>query len=370
MSQIDLVGQSSVPTPPSGQTSVYVDSTTKTLKSKNDAGTVTDYAALGNAITGLTGDVSASGPGNAPATVLNSAVLAKVLTGLSLGTGQIVATDTILQAFGKLMTKGNTGFFPTASDGDAVISADTTLTRDMYYNTLTINVGATLYTNGFRVFARTSIVNNGIIDRSGANASGTSATTGLSAGTLAAGTAGGAGGAAAGSAGGASATSLGGSGGAGGSGSGGAGGAAGTNTLNTAANGGVETFQQVDRARDGRNLAGTQVTGGSGGGGAGGDGVAGGAGGAGGGLIVLMSPSITGIGQINAKGGNGFTPITGGNKGGGGGAGGGVICAISENDITATSLTLSVAGGLGAPGVGTGANGVNGTVGRIYLVRV
>lgn len=370
MSQIDLVGQSSVPTPPSGQASVYIDAASKTLKSKDDAGTVTDYAQLGNSISGLTGEVTASGPGNVPAVVSNSAVLSKVLTGLSQLTGQILATDTLLQAFGKLMTKGNAGFFPVASDGDAVISADTTLTRDMYYNTLVINSGATLFTNGFRVFARTSITNNGFIDRSGANASGTAATTALTAGTLAAGTTGGAGGTAAGSAGGNSATSLGGAGGAGGLGSLGAGGAGGTNTLNTAGNGGVETFQNVDRCKEGRNLAGTQVTYGSGGGGGGGDGVAGGAGGAGGGLIILMSPLITGTGQINAKGGNGFTPITGGNKGGGGGAGGGIIVCISENDVTTTSLALSVSGGLGAPGVGTGANGVNGTVGRIYLVRV
>lgn len=370
MSEIKLHNQTAPSTPSTGQTTVYVDSVSKKLKSKDDAGVVTDYSAAGNSITALTGEVTASGPGSAAATIANAAVLSKILTGLTLGTGTIQATDTIIQAFGKLMTKGNAGFFPAATDGNAVIASDTTLFRDMYYDTLTINAGATLYTNGFRVFARTSIINNGIIDRSGLNASGTSATTALAAGTLAAGTAGGAGGTAAGSAGGASATSLGGAGGAGGLGSSGAGGAGGTNTLNTAANGGVETFQNVDRSREGRNLAGSQITAGSGGGGAGGDGVAGGAGGGGGGLIVLMSPSITGTGQINAKGGNGFTPITGGNKGGGGGGGGGIIACISENDVTATSLVLSVAGGFGASGVGTGATGQNGTIGRIYYVRV
>lgn len=370
MSEVQLAGVASVATPPTGQVAVYVDSTTKALKSKNDAGVVTDYAAVGGAITSLTGEVSASGPGAAPATVLNAAVLAKVLTGLTSATGQILATDTILQAFGKLMSKGNTGFFPAAQDGNATISADTTLLRDMYYDTLTINVGATLYTNGFRVFAKTAIINNGTIDRSGANASGTAATAGLVAGTLAAGTAGGAGGAAAGSVGGASATSLGGAGGAGGLGSGGAGGAGGTNTLNTAVNGGVEILYGVDRSREGRNLAGTAITTGSGGGGGGGDGVAGGAGGAGGAMIVLLTPSLTGTGTIRARGGNGFTPITGGNKGGGGGGGGGVIATITENDVTATSLTLDIAGGTGASGTGTGVTGTNGSVGRIYPVRV
>lgn len=371
MSEVQMAGVASVPTPPTGQTTVYVDSSTKALKSKNDAGVVTDYAAVGGAITSLTGEVSASGPGAAPATILNAAVLAKVLTGLTAGTGQISATDTLLEAFGKLMSKGNAGFFPsTTSDGTAIISADTTLLRDMYYDTLTINVGATLYTNGFRVFARTAIINNGTIDRSGANASGTAATAGLVAGTLAAGTAGGAGGTAAGSVGGASATSLGGAGGAGGLGSGGAGGAGGTNTLNTAVNGGVEILYGVDRAREGRNIAGTAITTGSGGGGGGGDGVAGGAGGAGGAMIVLLTPSLTGTGTIRARGGNGFTPITGGNKGGGGGGGGGVIATITENDVTATSLTLDIAGGTGASGTGTGVTGTNGSVGRIYHVRV
>jgi len=370
MAEIKVGNTASVSTPSAGQTSIYVDSVSKKLKTKDDAGVVTDYSAAGNSITSLTGEVTGSGPGAAATVVANSAVLAKVLTGLVQGTGTILDTDTILQAFGKLMTKGNAGFFPAATDGNAVIASDTTLLRDMYYDNLTINAGATLYPNGFRIFARTSVVNNGIIDRSGLNASGTSATTALAAGTLAAGAAGGAGGTAAGSAGGASATSLGGAGGAGGLGSGGAGGLGGTNTLNTAAAGGVETFQNVDRSREGKNIAGTSITGGSGGGGAGGDGVAGGAGGGGGGLIVIMTPLLTGTGQIKAVGGAGFTPITGGNKGGGGGGGGGIINLISENNVAATSLVMNVSGGAGASGVGTGVTGQNGTIGRIYYVRV
>lgn len=56
----------------------------------------------GNYITALTGEVTASGPGSAAATLLNSAVIGKVLTGLNLtGGGTILATDSILQAFGK-----------------------------------------------------------------------------------------------------------------------------------------------------------------------------------------------------------------------------------------------------------------------------
>jgi len=39
-------------------------------------------------------------------------------------------------------------------DGDVTITADTTLSRDMYYNDLTINSSCTLDTNGYRVFVR------------------------------------------------------------------------------------------------------------------------------------------------------------------------------------------------------------------------
>lgn len=370
MAIIDIANQAAagVPIPSAGNTTIFVDSD-KLLKSKDDTGAIQNYGAPGTAITDLTGEVTAAGPGSAAATLSNAAVIGKLLTGLTTSSGTILATDTILGAFGKLVNKGNSGFVPTATDGDVVIASDTTLTRDMYYNNLTINAGATLYPNGFRIFCANTVTNNGAIDRSGLNASGTSATTALTAGTLAAGTAGGAGGTAAGSAGGASATALGGAGGAGGLGSSGAGGAAGTLTLNTAANGGVETFQQVDRAREGRNVAGTQVTFGSGGGGGGGDGTAGGAGGGGGGMVMVLARTITGTGTIHCRGGNGFTPA-GGNRGGGGGGGGGVIALISENDVSATSLTLSVAGGAGVSGTGTGASGVNGSVGRIYLVRI
>jgi len=46
-------------------------------------------------------------------------------------------------------------FFGDASDGNVTISTNTTLTKDMHYDTLTINSGIVLNANGFRVFART-----------------------------------------------------------------------------------------------------------------------------------------------------------------------------------------------------------------------
>jgi hypothetical protein len=166
MSSFDLNNQAAaaIPTPTSGNTTLFVD-TDKLLKGKDDAGAVTNYGASGLAVTSLTGEATGTGPGSTAVTLTNSAVIGKVLTGLTLGTGTILSTDTILQAFGKLINKGNAGFFPTATDGSPTISSDTTLIRDMYYDTLTIDFGSTLFTNGFRVFARTAIICNGTIDR-------------------------------------------------------------------------------------------------------------------------------------------------------------------------------------------------------------
>lgn len=57
-------------------------------------------------ITALTGEVTASGTGSVAATLSNSAVINKVLTGLNLtGGGTISAADSILQAFGKVQNQ-------------------------------------------------------------------------------------------------------------------------------------------------------------------------------------------------------------------------------------------------------------------------
>lgn len=370
MSSFDLSNQTaaSISTPPSGLSTVFVDTADKKLKTRDDAGVVTNYGAAGVAITDLTGEVTATGPGSALATVSNSAVISKVLTGLAGATGVIQATDTVLQAFGKLVTKQNSSVYPSLAIGATVIAVDTALTQDLYCDTLVVNVGATLFKGGFRIFAKTSIVVNGTIDRSGNNATGVAATPALTAGTLGSGGAGGAGGTAAGAVGGAVNPALGGAGGNGGLGSNGAGGAAGGLTLVPAINGGAEVFFDQGRARLGLTTAGTVVAGGAGGGGGGGDGTAGGAGGGGAALMVLISRSITGTGTIRAKGGMGFQPVAG-NRGGGGGGGGGVIVTISENNVTATGLTFDVSGGSGASGAGTGASGITGSNGRTYFIN-
>jgi hypothetical protein len=372
MAEVTLATQTVPVTPATGETTIYVDSVTKKLKSKDDTGAVTDYANPGGSVTSLTGDVTGTGPGATPTTIADAIVTGKLLTGLVLASGTPVATDTILQAFGKLLGKlNNAQIFGTGADGDVTLTNDTTLVRDMYYNNLTINTGINLFTAGYRIFVlNTLTVNTGAtIDRSGVSAIATAGALALVAGTLGASGAGGAGGTAAGTAGSATTTSTGGNGGAGGSGSGGAGGAAGTVTAPTALVGGVEQLNQTRQALVLRDLGNTIMTGGAGGGGGGGSGVnTAGGGGSGGGLIMIAARTMTGTGSIKAMGGNGFA-APGANAGGGGGGGGGTIVTITENDTTATSLSFSAAAGVGGGGQGTGTGGANGSVGRIFRLR-
>ena len=368
MSSVDLANQAAagIPTPSTGFTTTFVD-TDKHLKIKDDTGAVTDLVASANSITQLTGEVTAVGPGSVAATVANSAVLAKVLTGLTPVAGNLSATDSILQAFNKLSSKLACSWFGNGADGDAVISVDTFLVRDMYYNSLTVNLGAILHTQGFRVHCLNDMNVLGTIDRSGTDATGTAATSALGAQTLSGSGAGGAGGTAAGTAGGAATNSGGGSGGAGGT-TGSAGGAGGTSTVPTAATGGVEVLSAARQAVVAQTITAVTIGAGGGGGGGAGDGTAGGAGGSGGGTIMISARNLIGSGLIRARGGNGFQPAAG-NRGGGGGGGGGLIILVTENDTTTTGLALNVNGGIGASGSGTGGSGVNGSVGRIVRVR-
>ena len=68
---------------------------------------IPQYQAQGNYITSLTGEATASGPGAATVTLTNSAVTGKVLTGLTVAGSSILATDSILTAFGKLQGQVN-----------------------------------------------------------------------------------------------------------------------------------------------------------------------------------------------------------------------------------------------------------------------
>lgn len=102
----------------------------------------------------------------------------------------------------------NVILFGDGSDGDVVISGNTTLTRDMFYDDLTVNVGIILNPAGYRIFVKGTLTNNGSILRTGnsgsvgaagtqgnSNAAGGAGGTKLAGVTVADGVAGGAGGA-------------------------------------------------------------------------------------------------------------------------------------------------------------------------------
>lgn len=293
---------------------------------------------------------------------------------------------------------------PIASDySDGIVTASTgSLTRDMYYNTLTVPNGVTLTTAGYRIFARSVVVNSGgTITNSGGNggnASGSTAGTAgtaQSAGTMSAGKAGQAGGAGQGGVGDAGTagtnstfnmvSSAGASGGAGGAGNAGAGGAAGaggtnTSTINPPRNA-VSAYYQFDftsgTAVQKFNVNSGSGSGGGGSGHAGAGGIGGGGGGSGGsgGVVFIAAETITNAGSIIANGGNGGnggnsngSGNTGGGGGGGGGNGGVVFLIYST--LTNTG-TISANGGnasTGGTASGTGAAGSAGAAGAAGLV--
>jgi len=234
--------------------------------------------------------------------------------------------------------------FGDGSEGDISIGSATTLSRDTYYDDLTIAAGQTLDPGGYRIFvAGTLTLGAGAaIARNGAD--GPASATGAPA--LAPGTLGGSGAGGYGHCaipGGSTTNSLGGSGG------NGACGARGDATAPPVGVGGAQIFNSAIAAMSGRTLDGNQVTGGAGGGdiGAG----SGASGGSGGGVVVVAarSVSVAATAQIAADGGDGGAS-------GGGGGGGGVVVVISAAPQPA-GLTLSADGGSPGPAAVAGSPG-------------
>lgn len=241
---------------------------------------------------------------------------------------------------------GGLAIFGNGSDGDETIAGDTTLTRDMFYDNLTVNGGIVLTTDGFRIFVRGTLTNNGTIRNNGATGT----------------------------------DDLGGAGGGGGSlGAGGVGA-----DLN-------DDADDLDPALggdggDGDNLGSvvTLPTGGGlrgspqaillhepdgaliGGGGGGGSGSGGGHGGGsgGGGVICIIAKTLDNSGGIiEANGGDGFA-MSDDLKGPGGG-GGGFISILSNDFSAGTEQCLAGAGGVNS---GSGANGDNGVAGTVVKI--
>ena len=307
------------------------------------------------------------------------------------------------------------------SDGAVTISADTSLTRDMFYTNLTIDAGKTLSPSGFRIFCTGTLTNNGIISNLGNNGSNGVGITGGAGGVASAegslpgpiagvdggdggapvwgssvgnvGTNGGAGTSVAKSFGNAVvAGSDGGSGGScnfagGGGGSGGALGAVTGTIFNTPKNF-TSAYLLVDFRPTTTVFEIAATAGGAAGGGSGGadqatyiSGAGGGGGGAGGngGMVWIASKIIVNNGAINVTGGNGgnggnggkgWGGLNGGAGGGGGGAGGsggngGVIFLIYSSYTNTGTLNIDagVAGTGGAKGTGTQTPAYDGTAG-------
>lgn len=283
-----------------------------------------------------------------------------------------------------------------------------TLTRDIYGTAITINNGVTIETGGYRIFAKTSLTNNGTIKRTpnaGGNASGITAGTAgtaLASGTIYGGLAGAVGAAGGTSSGGAengtagtagtaqteSIGVVGVAGGTAGTATGttpGAGGAAGTKTDSIQGANSV-IFATTLREYQGEAIKYLKGASGSGGGGSGGresggNGSRGAGGGSGstGGIILIAARVLTNSGTISALGGNGGNggnaSGTGQIAGGGGGAGGsGGVVVLIYKSITLGTVTVTGgtggSGGTGVNGGGTGNSGSTGTTGAVIHVAV
>lgn len=284
-----------------------------------------------------------------------------------------------------------TGYIPYAAsaiiDGDQVFTGTTNLTRNMYYNNLTIAPGAILNTNGWRIIVSDTFINNGTVRFNGGHAvngiPGVPSVEPYST-FLGSGTSGGAGTSTSGN-GLAGKPALwsctGGESGQGGSAFVSLGGRPGSYRPIPANEGGIHSLSVVPSAITGRTVSGGYLLGGLGAG----SGAAqkgnltsftSGAGGSGAGLILIIASSIVGSGNIEAIGGNGGNAIYTGSAtnsnaavGGGAGGGGGCILIVSQQMIPST-LRLDVSGG--SPGLGSfaGTNGEPGKPGNVFHVLV
>ena len=228
---------------------------------------------------------------------------------------------------------GLNGFFGTGADDDLIVSGNQALTRDMYFDDLTLAPAVNLNPNGFRIFvAGTLTMGAGSrIHRNGNPASGNANGAALAPGTL--------GGSGAGAPSGSfpvclgtqQANSLGGIGGATGCAPGGG------VSRPAAAEGGDTILSSAAQALTGRTLDGNRINGGGGGA----ANATNGAGGSGGGVVIVAARTIvtTGAAVISANGGVG--------SGGGAGGGGGAVVVVSTTPRP-VDLAITAAGGTGA----------------------
>lgn len=326
----------------------------------------------------------------------------------SAGVAQNVTLDSSLSlAAGVLSVVSRVMLFGDGSDGNVTVSGSLTLSRDMFYNNLTLSAGCAITTSGYRIFVAGTLDisaapagaikwngNNGANATSIVGAAGAASLTSHNIGGSIAGADGAAGGAAgAGSQGGSATGSQASS--CANSGIGGVGhysaGAAGSGLVQIIKG---TSFPQTPL---GLTLTGTALSiptaGGNGAGGGGGsDGNAdgstsggGGSGGSGGGTIVVAANIIARGSNataaiIQSKGGNGGNGYNGGDPtagagGGGSGAGGGWVI-LMYNSLTGSTITnaIDVSGGAGgnsnSGGSATGLGGGSGGGGYIQAYNI
>ena len=266
------------------------------------------------------------------------------------------------------------GFFGDASDGNVTISTNTTLTKDMNYNVLTLSGSPVITLGGFRLFAR-EVVGDGTFSDKGTDANnnasstnGGTAGTARSAGYLPAPTVGVTGGNAAtnGNQGTVITNALGSNGVAGANSATKTGGIAGTITALAATFGSVRNFVNLVLFRAfGSSTLVTPLGHAGNGSGAGGTHGGGGASGNNGGYALVFIRRVTGnitIDVSGGTGGNGYSTIGGGGAGGNGG----IIGLIYH--ITTGSVTNVYTGGVGGTGYGSQAN--SGNVGVLITIQI
>lgn len=107
-------------------------------------------------------DYEAVDPNSSPRFVKESTGIVSAGKGATTNEEGIISQTLIFNKFGD------------GSDGDKIVSSPETLTRDMYYNNLTVN--STLTTNGFKIYVKDTLDGNGTIQyptpSNGSNASG------------------------------------------------------------------------------------------------------------------------------------------------------------------------------------------------------
>jgi hypothetical protein len=247
------------------------------------------------------------------------------------------------------------GEYGDGSDGDVTISATVTLTRDMFYNNLTITGTGVLIPAGYIIYVsgNLTIQSGGIIAANGSNGAIGASGTGGTGGSGAVGTtlhypiatSGGAGGNSGGSG------TINGTGGTAGASQstaaiapmpmragGGGGGGGGHGSAPTNGSSSTGPFSGAKGGNGGTNSSTNTIS------------SAGGGGGGGGGVIDMRVYVINNSGSIQAIGGNGGDAQSTGNGSGGGGGGGGCISIIYHSTTGNGIGTLNVGGGAAGAG--------------------